>query len=503
VSSRDSNAGGAPVETLDQALQLIAELRQELDLTRWQLQDALRRLHGPNSEKIKNIDPAQLEFLVEELASAPSTEVEAVLVEKPEELERPPRQRPVRHPAPVQIETQSVRLEPEEKLCPRCGQEKCVLGESVTVEEDYIPARMIRRQIVRPRLACSRCKEGVDQAPLPARIVEQGRPGPGLVAQVVLAKYVDHTPLYRQEQQFLRLGVFLPRQRLCDWVAAAATLLQALCRKMKEALFQEHYLQIDETPARIMDPEVKGKTHKGYLWVYSTPGGDALFEYSSSRAMAAPQAFLQGFQGHIQSDDYSVYTALVSRNPALKRLGCMAHARRKFFDALPDDRAAALNFLSAFRELYRIEAEARGQGLSHEARYCLRQARAPAILGRIKAMLEEAKPKALPQSPLGKAVSYALNDWPALSAYTENGRWEIDNNLVENALRPVSLGRKNWLFLGHPDAAWRSAVIYSIVVSCQRRRIDPAQYLNDVLRRLPALTNQQLDPLLPANWKPA
>jgi len=323
------------------------------------------------------------------------------------------------------------------------------------------------------------------------------------VAQVLLAKYVDHLPLYRQQQQFLRLGANLPRQRLCDWVEKAAEWMQPLYRLLLEDLQKGDYLQIDETPVRVLDPEVKGKTAQGQLWLGAKPGGDVVFHFDPSRGKTAAHTLLENFSGILQSDAYVVYESLARNNPKIIRIGCWAHVRRKFVEALKDETQAATAFLQDIQGLYRIEKEAREKPMDFPARQNLREEKAPRFLDRIKARLDELQPKTLPKSPLGQAIGYALREWPGLRTYVGQGNLEIDNNLIENALRPVGIGRKNWLFLGHPDAGWRSAVIYSLVGSCKRRGIDPARYLTDVLRRLPSTTHHQLRELLPAHWKPA
>jgi hypothetical protein len=319
----------------------------------------------------------------------------------------------------------------------------------------------------------------------------------------MLAKYDDHLPLYRQEQQFARLGVNFPRQMLCDWVEHGARWLQPVVRQMKAELLAGDYLQVDETPVKVMDPEVKGKCATGYLWLAGQPGGDVIFEFHPGRGKEYAQALLEDFQGYLQRDGYGVYGSLVKDEPTrFQPCGCMARARRKFVDALDSQPEQARCLVVEVRKLYLIEAHAREQGMTAEQRYALRQQLAPPILEGIKVRLEALRPTLLPQSPLGKAVNYALAEWHPLNRYLEDGRLEIDNNLTENALRPSCVGKKNYLFFGHPDAGWRSAVIYSVIVSCRRRRIDPWEYLRDLMRRLPAATNHDIPDLVPARWKP-
>jgi hypothetical protein len=245
---------------------------------------------------------------------------------------------------------------------------------------------------------------------------------------------------------------------------------------------------------------VKGRAPRGYLWFYAAPGGDVLLDFDRRRSLAPLQQRLKGFTGTIQTDAYAVYQALVGQQPGLTRIGCLAHARRRFYAALQEHLSEAVWCITQIRSLYRIEDEARDQPAT--VRYALRQQHAPAIWADLKARAEDLRPRVLPQSTLGKAVNYFLDEYDALVGYLRDGRYEIDNNLVENDIRPTAVGRKRWLFIGHPDAGWRSAVIYSLIVSCRRRGINPETYLTDVLRQLPNLKIMEIEALLPAHWQP-
>jgi transposase len=482
----------------------IKALQTELRFSKLQVEQLKRRLFGPIAEKLP-LDAKQQELLLETVApEQPHATVEVIDTEETVEIKK---RRPVRHPIPAHVETVTVRLEPEEKVCAHCGQDKCEIGCEVTTELDFIPAKFIKREIIRPKLACD-CGEGkVSIASLPPRLIEKGRPGAGLLAQVVLNKYVDHLPLYRQEQIFQRLGVNLSRQTLCDWTEQAAFWLQSIYKEMKDTLLADDYLQVDETPVRVLDPEVTGKAAQGYLWVYARPRGDVIFEFDPSRGLEAPKRFLENFKGTIQTDGYQVYESLTQKNKSITRIGCWAHARRKFYDALIDDHQESFWFLDRIRKLYAIERRARDECLDPPHRQTLRKEKAPEILHEIRQRLEslrqaQADRTLLPQSLLGKAVNYTLGEWVSLNAFVENGVFEIDNNLCENSIRPTALGKKNWLFFGHPQAAWKSALIYSVLVSCKRHQIDPAKYLTDIFTRLPASTNHQIKDLVPSRWKP-
>ena len=257
-----------------------------------------------------------------------------------------------------------------------------------------------------------------------------------------------------------------------------------------------------KTPVKVLDPEVRGKAAQGYLWFYSVPGQDVILEFSRSRGQEVPRRRLQGFQGTIQTDAYEVYSALERRYSALlRRIGCLAHARRRFYQALQESFPKALWFILQIRELYRIEDQVRS--LAPENRYQIREEQAPTIWKALKQRAEELQSKLLPKSTLGQAVNYFLNDYEALLGYLENGRFEIDNNLVENDIRPTAVGRKRWLFIGHPQAGWRSAVIYSMLISAWRRGLNPQHYLTDILGRLPSTKITEINQLLPGCWQPS
>jgi transposase len=490
------------ITTVEQARGVVTNLVNKLQQSQWRVAQLEKQLYGPSSERKgdeSNLSKEQILFsLFPAPAEPPATE--QVLVPATEEKE----QRPRRQFAITTLETVTQRLEPEEKVCPHCGQDKCEIGCEKSERFKYIPAKVVRIEIIRPKFACKCGQAGVSIAALPPSLVPQGSADSSLVAQVILAKFVDHLPLYRQQQIFARLGVNLPKSTLGDWVTHGATWLQPIVREMKRELLAGDYLQADETPVNVMDPDVKGKTVKGYLWVMGLPRGNVVFEFYPGRGKAEAKQLLDGFKGYLQRDGYSAYSALVNEpEQKLIPVGCWAHARRKFIDAELAHPTHAPPFIDKLRKLYLVEAVAREQQLNPEQRKLLRHEESKPLLEKLLPELELALAQNLPESPLAKAAKYCVNEWTALKRYLEDGRLEIDNNLTENAIRPSAVGKKNWLFIGHPDAGWRSAVIYSIVVSCQRRGIDPAQYLTDVLSRLPSMKQSELTTVLPQNWKPA
>ena len=479
--------------TLEAAHQLIEQLQ-------WRVRQLEKELFGPSSERQADERLSKEQILLSLFpAPAEPAATQQVLVLSPERGAEP---RPRRQPAAKVLETVTQRLEPAEKVCPHCGRTKCEIGCERSERFEYVPAKIIRYEIIRPKLACRCGQGGVSVAALPPSVVDQGQPGPGLVAHVILSKYDDHLPLYRQQQQMERLGVSFPRQTLCDWVEKGAEWLQPIVREMKRELLAGDYLQVDETPVRVMDPEVRGRCATGYLWVAGRPGEDVIFEFHPGRGREYAEQLLGGFQGYLQRDGYGVYGALARQDAGLIPVGCWSHARRKFVEALEERPAEATRVVTELRKLYLIERHARDECLGPEQRMQLRAERSAPILAALKPGLEGMWPGCLPQSPLGKAIKYALAEWEPLTRYLQDGRLEIDNNLTENAIRPSAVGKKNWLFIGHPEAGWRSAVIYSVIVSCRRRGIDPWEYVRDVLHRLPAMKQAEVPTLLPRCWKP-
>jgi len=296
--------------------------------------------------------------------------------------------------------------------------------------------------------------------------------------------------------------VKIARASLAEWVEQVAYWLQPVYEAMKDRLLTGKYLQADETPIRYLDPDLPGKSHKGFLWAYGRPGAEVIFEWRTSRGREGPELFLKNFSGLLQADGYGVYSSLAGERTDLKLLGCMAHARRKFHDALQEDRRAAW-FVRQIGHLYAWEQRLRESGAGPALRQACRSCDAALVLRRMERALRLLQPKVLPKSGLGEAIGYALDQWVFLCRYVEYGQAEIDNNRIENAIRPTAIGKKNFLFIGHPEAGWRSAVLYSIIGSCRRIGIDSHAYLNDVLRRLPDMKITEIAQITPANWAKA
>jgi len=489
----------AHLSTIKEGLE--AQLQEVLS----ELAELKRQLFGQKAERLTPEEEAQLTELAADLQEQarrdPPASDEVLEDEAEADAPRKPRRRR-RHPLPDHLERQTTEVNPDPlEPCAVCGQIPGCIGEETTEELDFVPARLIARKTVRRKYAC-RCGCGqVQIAPLPPRLVPQSKLGPALAVHILLARFDDHVAYYTLERIFLeRHQVVVPRQQMVQWVAQIAFLLQPLVKRMFERMKQGGYLQIDETPVKVMDPEVKGKCARGYLWFYAVPGGDVFLDFQDTRGRKAPHAQLAGFSGTIQTDAYEVYDSLRKVVPGLARIGCTAHARRKFHRAVKEGEPRAIPFIGLFRQLYRLEREARE--LTPERRHERRQEKAAPLWASLKEKATALQPQVLPQSSLGKALSYLLNEYGALTGYLQSGHYLIDNNLVENSIRVPAVGRRRWLFIGHPDAGWRSAVIYSLMVSCRRRGINPQDYLSDVLRRLPSMDITRIDELLPEHWKP-
>lgn len=490
----------------------LAELTAKMDQQKVLIEQLQRMLFGPTSERMTEEQAAELAQVTGDLSEQqqrPSPDSEDLLRDEEQEKEeqsesgetstRRRRRRP--RQLPVHLEVQTTVLEPTEPPCEHCGQMGAEIGREVSEVIDLIPAKLIVRRTVRIKRRCSCGCGAIAIAPLPPQLLPGSKLGVGLAVHILLSKYDDHIALYTLERIFReRHGVIIPRQQMVQWIEYLAGLLRLLVERILLRLIRSDYLQIDETPVRVLDPEVKGKAAKGYLWFIACPNGDVVLIFDPSRSHEVPKKALQGFRGVFQSDDFSAYETLEKKLPGVRRAGCAAHARRKFYDAALQGDRQAIWFIGRFRELYRLEDEVRHA--SPEDRQAMRTQRAPRLWAEMKERADQLQPVVLPQSLLGKALAYFRHEYPALQIYLERPDYQIDNNLVENAIRPSCVGKRRWLFIGHPQAGWRSAVIYSIIQSCRRRNIDPQVYLTDVLQRLPGMKNTQIDCLLPENWKP-
>ena len=487
---------------LEECQQELAAVRRENELLRQKMDALVRRIFGSSSERV---DRSQLELLLqlpeaiipEQLAQEPAPPA-------PKQLRLPlPRQpRPTRLPENLPVIEEVVDPEPV-KQRPEAWR---LIGQEISEQLDYEPGRFLRRRLIRRKYVHRTMDDALPLiAPLPERLLDRSLPAPGLLAQILVGKYCDHLPLYRQEQIFSRRhGVHLPRQTLARWVGLAAEWLKPIYEQIRTGVLAGGYVQVDETPINYLEPGF-GRTRQGYLWTSSRPSGDVFYHWEQSRAAVCLEHIIPvDFKGTIQCDGYSAYRAFAnSRGENIRLAGCWAHVRRKFFDALESSapRSAAW-VIRQIQHLYEVEAHLRQQGAGAELRQARRASQSQPVVERIQRALVALKAggRHLPQSLMGQAIDYALSQWSTLEVYLHDGRVELDNNLVENAIRPTALGKKNWLFIGEATVGDRGAILYTVIESCRRRGLDPYGYLRDVLTRLPQMTNRQIPQITPEAW---
>lgn len=415
------------------------------------------------------------------------------------------REHPGRQTLPVELPRveKMVRCAPEQCVCAGCGQQKTVIGYEQSEQLDVEPAKYFVVVTKREKRACRKCEEqGVVTAPLPPRIIEKGLVSDGVVIDTIVQKYCDHVPLYRQSAILERdLGLELSRATLDGWVLRVGELLIPIAGAMKRELLGGRYLQADETPVPVQMHDGRGKHHQAYLWQYGSPGGGVVFDFRLGRGRDGPKQFLENFAGLLQTDGYVAYESV--GGAGLVHAGCWSHALRYFLEAMELNAhdAAAQGVVALMRDLFAIDGEARAQNLDAGARDALRQQRAPSLLEEMKTQIEAAQADALPSSALGKACRYALGQWPKLTRFVEYPELELSNNLAENSMRPVAVGRKNWIHVGSAQAGPKIAAILSVVETCRRMKLRIRDYLHAVLPGLADLPISRTSELTPSAWK--
>lgn len=481
---------GATAADYSQLQEQHAELLETLALLR-------RYVFGPRRERHVD-DPNQ-----GHLFDVPDLAIEPVVPAVPDSTssqQRPKAMRPKRasfdHLPHVRIEHD---LPEEEKTCSCCGGMKKRIGEDLSHELEFIPAKLEVKVHVLPKYACPKCRDGVAGPPVPPKPVPGGIAGPGLVSYVLVSKFTDHLPLYRLEDILFRSGVYLSRSTLCDWVRNAADVLRPLAELEKSLVLQSPILWTDDTHVIVLRKGTPGST-KGHFWPYI---GDAehpytAYDFTMKWTRDGPATFLKDYRGFLHADAYNGYDGIFLQSDGrIIEVACWAHARRKFYDARANAPREANQVLEWIRQLYDIEDRARD--FTAAERLALRQAESVPVLDRIEMYIAEISPRALPKSPLGKALTYARNQWTALRQYTTDGRLTIDNNVSERTVRPQTIGRKNWEFLGSEQAGPRAAVLFTVLAGAKRHHLEPWAYLRDVLLRLSA-GDEDVASLLPDRW---
>jgi transposase len=471
------------------------QLIYQLTDSQRQLAELKRMLFGSKSERfVGAVSPEQL-ALFESDQSQEDHQVEQQEITYKRDPQKKDKAQPTRTKIPAHLPRKEEIIEPENV---EPGSRK--IGEEITEVLEITPSKIYVRKIIRPKYSKTN-NEGVIIAELPSLPLSKSNAGVSLLTYIIVSKFVDHLPLYRLIQIFKRQGVDIKKSTISSWSLKVAGLLHPLYDKLKEAAIAEaNYLQMDESPIKVQDKDKKGANHQGYMWVLrNTVKKIILFQYDKSRGQAPPRELLENFSGTLQTDGYKVYGAL-AKSMDFDLLACMAHIRRYFEKALDNDVARAEYILFKIQELYRIEADLKEQKANIEQIKLKRQELAKPILEDMEKYMLDQRNKVLPKSSIGIAFNYALTIFDNMKRYIEDGRFQIDNNLTENAIRPLAIGRKNYLFAGSHEAAQSYAMFYSFFATCKAHNVNPTEWLTDVLFRIKEHKANKLDELLPQNW---
>ena len=460
----------------------------------------LRRYRfGKKSEQLTGVQGSLLDEAVEEDMAAIELELQQ-LQDQPVTPSPVARQQAKRQRLPENLPRVDIHHEPEQTQC-ACGCQLHRIGQDVSEKLDYQPGNFTVERHIRGKWACRDCEQ-ITLAPLPAHIIDKGIPTPGLLAQVLVAKYADHLPLYRQEQIFARAGVKLARSTLAEWVGVCGVRLQPLVDALRRRLLEQAVLHADETPVLMLQPGQKN-TKRAYLWAYASsdvaPLNAVIYDFTEGRAGKYARRFFGDWQGHLVCDDYTGYKACFTQG--ITEVGCMAHARRKFFDLQQANQSQlAGQALQLMGQLYEVERQAKDYSTAERLR--LRQQQARPIADALHAWMQAHRQKVPDNTGIARALDYSLKRWVALTRYLDDGNLPIDNNRIENQIRPIAIGRKNWLFAGSLRAGQRAAAVMSLIQSAKLNGHDPYAYLKDVLMRLPTQLNSDIEELLPHQWQP-
>ena len=478
--------------------ELINSMESKMSQMQFQIDQMNRLLYGAKRERfVQNTDENQLSlpFDVPE-EKAPEKEQETITYVRSKEKRK---EHPGRLPLPSHLPVEEIVLEPEEDT----SLMKCI-GKEVTDQLELVPAKLFIKRYIRPKYIKSIDDSNIGHkgviAELPVFPIEKGIAGPGLLAQVIVDKFVDHLPVYRQIERFKREDIKLSSSTLNGWQESISNLLEPLYDVLKHRVLSQGYIQADETPISVLDKQKKGKTHRGYYWIYHSPLEKMVFfDYNTGRSREGPKKLLGNFKGYLQTDGYQVYDLIATKNPDIILINCMAHARRYFEKALPYDKNQAEYAMGMFQKLYAVERKAREQNMSPKERHTLRLDESLPLMNELGKWMIEVYKTTNPKSPLGTATAYCIERWDNLLAYLNDGNLEIDNNLAENAIRPITLGRKNYLFAGSNRGAERAAMFYSFVATCKKNNVNPFEWLKKVLEIIPTYKVNKLADLLPQN----
>lgn len=478
----------------DKLIQLVVERDIEIAKLRNIIRLANNRTYGSKTEKLSSSTiQLALSFELPPAPSEPSGKEEIVVEKHTRTVRRG------RKGLPDNLPREEHVYAPEETHCPCCNSELVQIGEHRTEELEKVPAQLKVIEHVRPKMACSKCKGAqVMVAPLPAGVLplEGARPGPGLLADIAVSKYVDAIPLHRQEQMFARIGIELSRKRMCDWIEGIVSLLMPLHMALKRELLTSPYIQADETTLKVQDGVKPNACHTGYLWGLHGPPKIIWYHYAEGRSGDVPKELLDGYRGVVQTDAYAGYNE-VFVPVGCERLACLAHIRRKFIEAQSSAGSECARILKIISEVYRGETSAK----TPDARCAVRQARTQPLLEELFVFLKACMLKSLPKSPFAQALSYAIKQEAEVMRLMESGEYELDNNAIERQMKYIAIGRKNYYFAGSHDGARRAAVLYSLLGTCRLNKVNPWEWLSDVLVRINVPSDDTAVSLLPMNWK--
>jgi transposase len=466
------------------------ELRAKNLFLEQELAQLKRMIFGSKSERHIGGDPGQLSLGLDvETIEQSEKETEQITYTRNKTDNK--KGSAIRLALPSHLHREEHIIEPEEDTA---GARK--IGEVVTEVLEYTPGKFYVERYIRPKYVFPK-EERIVIGDLPSFPIPRGNAGAGLLAHLLISKFVDHLPFYRQVQQFKRQDIDIAESTISGWFTASCRLLEPLYERLAARARGSSYLMADETPIPVQTKDKPGSTHKGYHWVYYAPLEKLVcFDYRKGRGRDGPEKFLESFRGMLQTDGYNAYDIYEKRDGIILH-GCMAHARRKFENSKDNDPQRAEYVLDRMRKLYMTEREARENNLSFEQRKKLRLEQSFPVLQELEKWMKEQLPDVLPKSSIGQAITYTLGLWKRLTRYIENGQVEIDNNLIENSIRPVALGRKNYMFAGSHEAAKQAAMIYSFLGTCKINNVEPLGWLKDVLQRIQDHSIQKLDELLP------
>ena len=463
-----------------------------------------RMKFAAQSERFNPEQKSLLEDEIEADLAAVASEIEALAqTQTPATTEK---KQAKRLPLPAHLQRREIRHEPASTTC-ACGCQMKRVGEDVAEKLDYAPGVFSVERHIRGKWACAKC-ETIQQAPVEAHVIDKGIPTTGLLAQVLVGKYADHLPLYRQEAIFGRAGLAIPRSTLAQWVGTCGVRLQPLVDALKTKILSHRVLHADETPVAMLKPG-EGKTHRAYLWAYAPGAFESIkavvYDFCESRSGEHARRFLghgtdKAWKGNLTCDDFSGYKALIASG--VTEVGCLAHARRKFFDLHAANQSQIAEFvLQQFAKVYDIEREVKELG--PEQRQTVRQQQTRPILDALHEWMTLQRRQVPDGSATAKALDYSLRRWEALTRFMDDGQLPVDNNWIENQIRPIAIGRNNWLFAGSLRAGQRAAAVMSLIQSARMNGQDPHAYLKDVLTRLPTHKASRIEELLPHRWQPA